>query len=175
MFPQVAKQRTKWMDKTRKCVKILSELPELKIAYLAGIIDGEGTISFRKMFKGYFRPIIEITNTDDLLIKWLMQVFWQKPTRDKNRAGRQYFKVCLTGFGIAPFLQRLETYLVNKKLQAYLVNRYIFLRKMQRWKEPPSEEMKQLYLDTRLLNSRGKDSDIAKARIREKYAYQIKY
>ena len=161
--------------KTRKCVKVLQSLPETDIVYLAGLIDGEGTISLRKMQNKQLRnfrlyPILEIVNTDELLISWLTQIFWQKAVEARNGDGRRYLRVHLTGFGIAPFLERLEPYLVAKKLQSQLVRKYIHLRRSQRWKEPPSPEMTEIYKDVRLLNSVGTGSRQLKESVRKKYS-----
>lgn len=61
--------------KEKERVKILT--PE-RAAYVAGIIDGEGSISlvrsFAKRTKGrYVYPLVRVGNTDSLLIEWLKE------------------------------------------------------------------------------------------------------
>ncbi len=163
------KIRKKWMDKTKQSVDLMMALPKLELAYLAGIVDGEGTISMRKMTKGYYRPILEIVNTDELLITWLSKLFWQKPTEAFNGTGRRYLRIHLTGFGIAPILKALEPHLISKKLQSQLLQRYIKARMAQVWREKPTDEMEELFKDIRLLNSVGAGSELKREGVRKKY------
>lgn len=162
--------RTKWESKKSRCLQALAALTPLELAYLAGIIDGEGTISFRKMQKGYYRPILEITNTDPLLIEHLHKFFWQTVVSARNARQVPYLRVNLTGFGIAPVLEALDSYLIGKQLQARLVRNYIALRQEQRWKCPPSEEMLAIYREVRALNSHGPESIALKQAVRRKYS-----
>jgi len=56
------KIRKKWMDKTKQSVELMMALPKLELAYLAGIVDGEGTISNgRIFFEGSLRDRIMMT------------------------------------------------------------------------------------------------------------------
>ena len=45
----------------------LSNISKEDLAYLAGIIDGEGTI---RISKGGYEPLIRVTNNDKKLIEW---------------------------------------------------------------------------------------------------------
>src|SRR4051794_12253583 len=58
---------------TRKgaTLRAVSSLTESESAYLAGIIDGEGTITIAKTRGIYYRPNIVIANTSSLLRDWL--------------------------------------------------------------------------------------------------------
>ncbi len=144
-------------QKSLKAVQVLSTASEIEIAYLAGIIDGEGTVTLRcSTYNGYTRtsPQIEICNTDALMIAWLQRFFWQKLEHAKNGVGRPYMKVHLTGLGIAPFIERILPHLTAKKLQAILVLEYIALRKSQRLFDKPTDRMKEIVNEIRILNNR---------------------
>lgn len=48
------------------------------IAYLAGIIDGEGCVSVainKKNGRNYYRLTLDITNTNDNLMQWIQGIF----------------------------------------------------------------------------------------------------
>lgn len=47
------------------------ELTEAEIAYIAGIIDGEGSISFSYRPRGIVVPLVQVSNTHLALIEWL--------------------------------------------------------------------------------------------------------
>jgi len=51
--------------------KILSNLSESHLGYIAGIIDGEGSIIIAKDKGGRFRFILQITNCDKKIIKYI--------------------------------------------------------------------------------------------------------
>lgn len=50
----------------------MTVLSPTELAYLAGIIDGEGCISFQVRKGRYVTPTIQITNTDRRLTDWLL-------------------------------------------------------------------------------------------------------
>lgn len=163
------KFRQHWESKKQKCLQLLKGMSKLELAYLAGFIDGEGTISLRKMQNGYYRPILEIVNTDPFIIKYLQKYFWQKVTQCKNSRQVPYMRVSLDGFGIAPFLEALTPYLIAKRIQARLLLRYIELRQKQEWRASPSEKMLEIYHDIKTLNSHGQGSLLTKEKVRQKY------
>lgn len=160
--------RKKWRNKTEKCLQVLASATREEIVYLAGLIDGEGTISIARSQKGYHRPIVNITTTDLLLIEWLGRFFWQKPNRRQIRK-LPYYKAVLTGFGIVPFLEAIEPFLVIKKLQCRLLKKFIELRGQQKWKTGPTNEMLEIMNDIRALNAPRTISATAKAEVRQKY------
>ncbi len=49
----------------------IKEIPELKLAYIAGLIDGEGHLSISKCNGQLISPRLTITNTSKQLMKWL--------------------------------------------------------------------------------------------------------
>lgn len=57
--------------------------PERDLAYLAGILDGEGCFSIGKSSKGYYNLRVDVVNTDRRLIEWL-HVNFGGYTGDRN-------------------------------------------------------------------------------------------
>jgi hypothetical protein len=157
-------------SKNSKCLDLLLNCSHLELAYLSGIIDGEGSITLRKMSNGRFRPTLEVTNTDELLIVYLHKYFWQTIKKSNNNRQVPYLRVCLNGFGIDPFLAAIEPFLIAKKLQCQLVRRYIACRQGQVWKTSPNSEMLRIIEDIRMLNTRGVDAVANKTAVRHKYS-----
>lgn len=167
--------KKKIMNKSKMCVEKLSKASETDIAYMAGLIDGEGTISIATTKGSHrVRPFIEITNTDPLMIRWLQQYFWQKVRKGETDLHRPVFKVHLTGYGIIPFLERIKPYLTAKKIQCSLLIAFINLRQNQNWKDSPSAEMLDTLKDLRILNSRKKGTEPSKEIVRAKYMALLK-
>ena len=163
-------RKKKTLNKSKICVEKLSKASETDIAYMAGLVDGEGTISIA-MSKGThrFRPFIEITNTDPFMIKWLQKYFWQKVRKGETDQHKPVFKVHLTGYGIIPFLEKIKPYLTAKKIQCFLLILFIKLRQDQNWKDSPSAKMLEILKDLRILNSRQKGTESSKQIMRAKY------
>jgi hypothetical protein len=161
---------TRFKSKNSKCIDLILNSSQLELAYLAGIIDGEGSITIRRMQNGNFRPNVEVTNTDEELIIYLHKYFWQTVKKSKNSRQVPYLRVCLCGFAIDPFLAAVEPFLVAKKLQCQLVRRYIAYRKSQKWRDKPNAEMLEIIDDIKMLNTRGVEAVSNKRLIREKYA-----
>lgn len=60
-------------DKTTSII-----LSETDRGYLAGIMDGEGTLRIMRTLKKWYAPFIQITNTDKVLMDWLQQILGVK-------------------------------------------------------------------------------------------------
>jgi hypothetical protein len=104
-----------------------------QIAYLAGIIDGEGTLfigNYGNKDKirgtGFFQTIISVTTTDECLIDWLYNNFggWKSEYTPKQRAknckGPVYSWKC-TGDRLTHLCELMIPYLVIKKEQAMIL------------------------------------------------------
>jgi|GEM_PF-2980294 hypothetical protein len=159
-----------WQSKHTKCLAVLAGCSKVELAYLSGLIDGEGTLTFQKIKGGYFRPLMNITNTDEDLIVYLHRFFWQAVKKSKNSRQVPYLRVALNGFGIEPFLKAVEPFLTAKKLQCMLLRRYIACRQAQPWRASPTDEMLGIIQDVRMLNVRGARSPELKRAVREKYS-----
>jgi len=104
-----------------------------QIAYLAGIIDGEGTLfigNYGNKDKirgtGFFQTIISVTTTDKCLIEWLHNNFggWKSEYTPKQRAinckGPVFSWKC-TGDRLTHLCELMIPYLVIKKEQALIL------------------------------------------------------
>lgn len=104
-----------------------------QIAYLAGIIDGEGTLfigNYGNKDKirgtGFFQTIIAVTTTDKCLTDWLYDNFggWKSEYTPKQRAenckGPIYSWKC-TGDRLTHLCELMIPYFVIKKQQAEIL------------------------------------------------------
>ena len=100
---------------------------ESELAYLAGILDGEGCFTLSKGSNGHtFGTLVVVGNTDARLIHWLQERFDGSVTVRPRNNPRQ--KPCwiwtLTGSDIEPFIGAVEPYLRLKREQALLLLEY---------------------------------------------------
>lgn len=115
---------------------IIGHLSEPEKGYLAGIIDGEGTIGFsRRKYKDryvYF-PRVSIANTSKTLIAWIAEKLPSFNSYVSSREGSLGKKTCyciiLTGNRqCTVFLRELTPYLLIKRELAEIVaNGYLHL------------------------------------------------
>jgi hypothetical protein len=103
-----------------------------QMAYLAGIIDGEGSIyignfsSNPKTGSKYYQTNIEVTNSDKPLMDWIVETFGgrlhkytAKQTPKNSR--RSYWRWIATGERVTHLTQILLPYLITKKPQAEIM------------------------------------------------------
>jgi len=125
----------------RKNARVRSISREGDIAWLAGIVDGEGnmqaTVQFKKcgsISRQYFEPKLRITNTDVRMIKKVSEIYFRegviffytinKVSRYKNKqpTWRDQLEISISGKqGISKMLRILLPHLVNKKRYAELM------------------------------------------------------
>lgn len=146
---------------------------EIKLAWLAGLWDGEGTITVfntkREDGTNKLCPSLVLVNTSESIIaesvKILdeigvsMHLFKRKPERKEWKEAYQLTTRNMTS--IKKLLETLMPYLIGKKAQAELTLRFINLRLNQRenggWmKCQYSEEEQSLCDQLKALNKKGK-------------------
>lgn len=98
------------------------------LAYMAGFIDGEGSIMYTrngvgKRGLGYFRLIFSITSVDIEIIDWIVLTFpqykWTRETRKFNNPNhKDAFTLKVQSDSAAKFIRLVEPYLRIKKPQA---------------------------------------------------------
>jgi len=96
-------------------------ISESDVCYFAGLIDGEGTVTIRKVNRGTdrnfsYRPCLIVANTDKRLIDWLMETF-PSPRRFDSRITPQQstaYRFWLEGLGYLPLFEALQPKLVIK-------------------------------------------------------------
>jgi len=109
------------IDRNRKL-----DLPEAKHAYIAGIIDGEGSISFPNASRREMpHPRVEISNNSLPLLQeissWLGQTFRKRSDKASELSIDQYQDIWT-------LLSSIKKHLIIKKEQAELVLEYITIR-----------------------------------------------
>lgn len=103
-----------------------------QLAYLAGIIDGEGSIYIgnfsanKKTGAKYYQTNIEVTNTDENLIDWLVtHIGGRKYTYSKNQtpknSRKQVFRWIVNGDLVTQLCSLLFPYIVIKKQQCEIM------------------------------------------------------
>jgi hypothetical protein len=106
--------------------------------YLAGFVDGEGSIGIHKSYHGRkwvcLTPCFQVSNTNREILEALKEkVGFGTITQDK-RTGKNWrptYNYCVQGFKVKLILQQLLPYLQLKKKQAELVIRFIEIREQQ--------------------------------------------
>ncbi len=146
---------------------------ELRLAWLGGIIDGEGTISFASKFSHssrqnnyHFRPYVSITNSDMTMVEEIKSILDEigcgyyirsagNPSKRKEN-WKEYTQVYAEGMRrLHRLLPILIPYLVSKRRQAEAVLQYIESRFTGEHKEPVRDDQLQLVLRVKQLNHRG--------------------
>ena len=128
-------------------------LNEIEKSYIAGIIDGEGSVGVRKIVKSIL-PRVQVGNTNFKLIKFLNDkcggsIYSVKP---KYKRWKSSWIWSLTGDKAIEFLIQIKSYLLLKKEQSDLViNSYGLLEKEERLK---------VFNRMTLLNKKGVNQEI---------------
>jgi len=103
-----------------------------QIAYFAGIIDGEGSLYIGnfsknpKTGKPYYQTCMQVTNTDEPLIDWLVTVFGGlKNIRTKKQhsfnSRKQAYVWTATGDRLTHLCELILPYLICKKRQCEIL------------------------------------------------------
>jgi hypothetical protein len=135
---------------------------ETEIAYLAGLLDGEGYISIVKHGSGH-APILNITNTDLALLLWVQMRFGGRLYRvlvgkAKDRAKDCHRLQWNKSQEARALLVAVLPYLVAKHRQAAVVMEFIDLPSQQ-GKSLSQETIKargELHLSAKSLNRKGR-------------------
>jgi len=130
-------------------------LSKVELAYVAGLIDGEGTVSIRRMAGKKIKPHFRIANTSVTLMDWLSRVLNGPSTyiaRSKTSAGVPMHQYTVQGLSNLPLYEALLPYLVIKRPQMELVIEFSRLRLEQGWTDPLNERQLKLISDIRALN-----------------------
>lgn len=144
---------------TRKTIKRanlrgISKLSATDWAYIAGIIDGEGTVSVALREPRYFRPHVTIATTTLALVEYFER-FGFYGVFATNSDGRMYWRVTISGFSVADFLRGALPHLIIKREHAELLIELCDLRLSARWRAPTPLRMFEIYSIIRDWNTRG--------------------
>jgi hypothetical protein len=137
---------------------------QLELAYLAGIVDGEGTVTIvaENYNKKYLslRPEIIISNTSNELMDWITSTINESTKIDQRKHGATSMQIVLRGFKIAQVLQEILPYMIIKKKHSLLAIEFIEERLKQKLREPFSPRCVEIFWAIRKLNlSSGKKQE----------------
>jgi len=117
------------LKKLRNNIKININLTDIEIGYIAGLIDGEGTITFNSTQRKYIGcPKIIIVNTDEKMIDWICKKIprARKSFRGKTTKHKKAFAACITQIEtIKEVLKKVHPVLITKKEQSSVMLNYL--------------------------------------------------
>lgn len=133
-------------------------ITEPEWAYVAGLVDGEGTIGIYEAGHQIFLKLI-VSNTSEALISWLHERFGgslaHHPARGRHKAGWQHV---LYQHRAAEVIARCRPYLVVKAAQADLALEFIgttTFKKARRLDEEERARRRSYTVRSHDLNRRG--------------------
>jgi len=135
-----------------------------RLAYLAGVLDGEGHITVLRSKNAacangiQYRPYINITNTSKALMDWILENFGGSvktvTKRDGNRKPVSYWY--MTGRNAASLIGQVLPYLVVKHRQAVLLLEFYAVKSKGSWLDDGELCRREaLVNDLKSLNKRG--------------------
>jgi len=136
---------------------------ENKFAYLAGIIDGEGSISIEIQGAAecrktdYYAIRLLVINTDTRLLEWLKENFGGSINKRKayeNR--RQCYNWALFSYDAANLLAKCLPFMIIKKQRAQVLIQFMQTKK-DTWNvsDEVQKKRRELYAEMKLLNKIG--------------------
>lgn len=138
------------------------KVSQLELGWLAGIIDGEGSITIVKRGQT-FVPTVKMSNTSKKLIdKYceildLLNISYKCYGRQKQGNRKYQWEVCVDGRPrVMQFLLIIQDSLISKQTQAEKVLNWIELRGVN-LRGPYTEQQYNLINDIRKLNGRGSE------------------
>lgn len=98
-------------------------------AYMAGLMDGEGTFfigNYSNTRNGFFQTVLKVTSTDKVMIKWIYNTFggWMSEYTSKQRADNcksPVFSWACTGDRLTHLCEIMLPYLTCKRNQAEIL------------------------------------------------------
>jgi hypothetical protein len=135
-------------------------LSETDYAYLAGLIDGEGTISIYLNSRGYYITQVSITQVNEPLIRWLQEMFGGNVHNVKNNNPAKHqerWKWQITSTLMREHLPRALPYLRLKKRHAEIAIQFLSgrCRGGNPITDPDLPTQEELCEEIRELNRRG--------------------
>lgn len=135
----------------------MPKLTDAEWAYLAGLVDGEGTITinFKKVNgKRYPQPKLSVSNTCPKMRDWLVSRGFGVTLRE-NTKGCWYFTMQIPQILLKDTLEKLEPWLTTKRHIAMLVLRWMELRRQLPFRYTPTPEMLSIHKQIRTWNMAG--------------------
>lgn len=139
-----------------------------KLAYLAGIIDGEGSIMLWKakgdpILRGQFNLRINVTSTDKCLIDWIFENFGghcyecNSPSRQCQPKWKKQYTWTVPRPSILDFLIDIHPFLVIKKERCEVAIKFrkTFAKRERNLSKETFDLRFSLYQQMKHLNTRG--------------------
>jgi len=129
-------------------------LSETDKAYIAGLIDGEGTIriSHDKKYRGSYWPRVSIANSNENLLKWVKTKIGLGYISKKKGKPHEYW---CEGYNVKPLLDAILPYLKVKRKHAELALKFLEKRlSRKRWLDPYTAEELEIVEELRKLNEK---------------------
>ena len=131
-----------------------------ELAYLAGIIDGEGSIRIERSTRNYYRLRISVANTSIALMKWLQKKCGNTFIKERKRKGnrrQQYQWDSNRLFDVVTLLTDLLPYLIIKHDHSLVALEFAEIKKSRkrRYSDKQKKEIVLLFEKMKVLNSRG--------------------
>lgn len=131
-----------------------------KIAYLSGIIDGEGSISIELQKSGvalrkinYYAVRLVIVNTSLPLLQWIESNFGGKITKRAKIVNRRTcYQWALHSFNAAQLLTLCLPFLIEKKERAQILIRFMAIKSGHYLSPEVIDEREKLFLLCKKLN-----------------------
>lgn len=162
LFPE----RT-WREITHKGLRIglprkylrpgkVGSFNETEKAYIAGIVDGEGSVTIN-VTRCRWSPLISVLNTCEELIDWLVPCFHTNKLPVKSPKGhrKRYVINVWKTWDVIAILEQITPYLIVKKRNAELVLEFCKLKLNNLSGEPTSRDH-EILEEIRALNSHQK-------------------
>lgn len=138
------------------------ELSEYEKGYIAGFIDGEGSINISKYNKGYFRLALCIYNTDKKTIDWIAKrldcdglLRTVDKRRDKLHTKNNYAIIIRRQTDLLKLLYSIKEYLITKKKQCEFGIEFLELilnRENKEYSKSEIAKMEKIYDGLKSLN-----------------------
>lgn len=146
--------------------KHIRPLSDTERAYIAGILDGEGSISISRktdptMKSGHgYRLSIEIANTDENLMSWLQSVTGLGHVRKHARTcdrHKQAYRWNLWSLEAYQLLATIYQFLIVKRTRAFIAMRFVEEHSGAKpsLTAEQAAEQKAIYEEMKTLNKRG--------------------
>ncbi len=161
---------------------VILKLSNVEKAYLAGIVDGEGSLYIARQeahgnngqLKYFYRARVTVANTDIGVLTWLTNTIkvgafcYPMDSRKEKKGWKDVWQWTLASKAVEEFLEQLLPYLVIKKERATLLIRYrklintrthVYAGHPLTKKEVDTRE--QIYKEVKELNKKGECNNIA--------------
>ena len=154
-----------WIKRTRRAdiVPRITDLTKAQKAYLAGIIDGEGSVSIiheRPHSPGdreRFRLAVTVGSTSHALFEWLAHClrapYWRRPENPK--AHRPSWLIALHGNVAALLLLAVQPYIIIKRPHIQLALQFQRLVNTSGYSDERTAQLQKYWMQMKSLNMKG--------------------